>query len=71
MIAFNAGIAAGGSHGGGYSFELWPGFGRSRQGLGQREPFQVLLASPAHVLLVWVAFMIGSSYRKVFVRRRA
>jgi hypothetical protein len=72
LIAFNAGIAAGGSHGGSYSFELWPGFGPfAGQVSANGNTFQVLLASPAHVLLVWVAFMIGSSYRKVFARRRA
>ena len=72
MIAFNAGIAAGGSHGGSYSFEVWPGFGPFAGKVSANgNTFQVLLASPAHVLLVWVAFMIGSSYRKVFARRRA
>jgi len=72
MIAFNAGIAAGGSHGGSYSFEVWPGFGPFAGKVSANgNTFQVLFASPAHVLLVWVAFMIGSSYRKVFARRRA
>ena len=71
MIAFNAGVAAGGSHGGSYSFEVWPGFGPFAGKVSANgSTFQVLLASPAHVLLVWVAFMIGSSYRTVFARHR-
>jgi hypothetical protein len=30
----------------------------------------VLLGSPAHVLIVCVAFVIGSTHRSVFARRR-
>jgi hypothetical protein len=71
LIAFNAGVAAGGSHGGSYSFEFWPGFGPfAGKVSASGNTFQVLLASPAHVLLVWVAFLIGSSYRTVFARRQ-
>jgi hypothetical protein len=71
MIAFNAGVAAGGSHGGSYSFELWPGFGPFAGKVSANgNTFQVLIASPAHVLLVWVAFMIGSTYRTVLLRRQ-
>ncbi len=71
LIAFHAGVAAGGSHGGSYSFEFWPGFGPfAGKASASGNTFEVLLASPAHVLLVWVAFMIGSSYRTVFARRR-
>ena len=70
FFAFRAGVAAGGAHGGSYSFELWPGFGpfAGKVSAGGNT-FEVLLASPAHVLMVWVAFMVGSSYRTVFDRR--
>jgi hypothetical protein len=71
FLAFNAGVSAGGSHGGSYSFEIWPGFGPFA---GKASPsgnsFEVLLLSPAHLLLMLVAFVIGSSYRTVFARRR-
>ena len=71
FIAFHAGVAAGGSHGGSYSFEFWPGFGPfAGKVSASGNTFEVLLASPAHVLMVWVAFLIGSSYRTVFDRRR-
>lgn len=71
FFAFHAGVAAGGSHGGSYSFELWPGFGPFAGKVSANgNTFEVLIASPAHVLLVWAAFAIGSSYRTVFLRRR-
>jgi hypothetical protein len=71
FFAFRAGLAAGGAHGAGYSFEFWPGFGpfAGKVSAGGNT-FEVLLASPAHLLLVWVAFMIGGSYRRVFVHRQ-
>ncbi|HET6310032.1 MAG TPA: hypothetical protein VFH00_03380 [Candidatus Nitrosotalea sp.] len=69
FFAFHAGIAAGGSHGGSYSFELWPGFGPfAGEVSASGNSFQVLLGSPAHLLLVMVAFSIGSSYRRVLAR---
>ena len=72
FFAFRAGLAAGGSHGGSYSFEFWPGFGPfAGKVSASGNTFEVLIASPAHILMVWVAFMIGSSYRAVFARRRA
>jgi hypothetical protein len=71
FIAFRAGVAAGGGHGGTYSFELWPGFGPfAGKVSASGNTFEVLFASPAHVLFVWVAFMIGGTYRRVFARRR-
>jgi hypothetical protein len=71
LIAFNAGVAAGGSHGASYSFEPWQGFGPFAGKVSANgNTFEVLLASPAHGLIVLVAFMIGSSYRAVFARRR-
>jgi hypothetical protein len=72
FFAFHAGIAAAGSHGGSYSFEFWPGFGPfAGKVSASGNTFEVLIASPAHILIVWVAFMIGGSYRTVFLRRRA
>ena len=69
FIAFHAGVVAGGAHGGSYSFEFWPGFGPFAGKVGPGgNSFEVLLASPAHVVLVWIAFMIGTSYRTVFAR---
>jgi hypothetical protein len=71
FIAFRAGVAAGGSHGGSYSFEFWPGFGPfAGKVSASGNTFEVLIASPAHVLIVWVAFLIGSSYRRVLAARR-
>jgi hypothetical protein len=72
FFAFRAGVAAGGAHGASYSFEFWPGFGpfAGKVGAGGNT-FEVLLGSPAHLLFVLIAFMIGGSYRTIFARRRA
>jgi hypothetical protein len=72
FLAFRAGVAAGGAHGASYSFELWPGFGpfAGKVGAGGNT-FEVLFGSPAHILIVLIAFMIGSTYRSVLARRRA
>ena len=72
FFAFRAGVAAGGAHGATYSFELWPGFGpfAGRVGAGGNT-FEVLLGSPAHLLFVLLAFMVGGGYRSMFARRRA
>jgi hypothetical protein len=70
LIAFHAGVAAGGSHGGSYSFEFWPGSGPFQgTAAANGNGFEVLLLSPAHFLLMLVAFLIGSSYRALFARR--
>ena len=72
FLAFRAGVAAGGAHGGPYSFELWPGFGPFAGRVGaDGNTFEVLIGSPAHVLIVVLAFAIGSTYRSVLARRRA
>lgn len=70
FFAFRAGVAAGGAHGASYSFELWPGFGpfAGKVGAGGNT-FEVLMGSPAHVLFVLIAFMVGSNYRSVLARR--
>jgi hypothetical protein len=71
FIAFRAGVAAGGAHGASYSFEFWPGFGPfAGKVSASGNTFEVLIGSPAHILIVLVAFMIGSSYRRVFASRR-
>jgi hypothetical protein len=69
-IAFHAGVAAGGSHGGSYSFELWPGFGPfAGSASAGGSSFMMLILSPAHVLLMLLAFVVGSSFRSVLARR--
>jgi hypothetical protein len=72
FLAFRAGVAAGGAHGASYSFEFWPGFGpfAGKVGAGGNT-FEVLIGSPAHILIVLLAFAIGSTYRSVLARRRA
>ncbi|HEV2955465.1 MAG TPA: hypothetical protein VGX95_05065 [Xanthobacteraceae bacterium] len=74
FFAFRAGVLAGGSHGASYSFEIWPGFGPFAGKVsagGTTNSFEVLIGSPAHILIVALAFAIGSTYRGVFTRRRA
>lgn len=71
VIAFHAGVATGGAHSGTYSFQFWDGFGPFAGSVsGNGSTFVMLMLSPAHVLLMLVAFMIGSSYRTVFARSR-
>jgi hypothetical protein len=70
LLAFHAGVAAGGAHAGSYSFEFWNGFGPFAGSVSANgSSFVMLMLSPAHVLLMLVAFVIGSSYRTVFARR--
>jgi hypothetical protein len=72
LIAFHAGVAAGGAHNGTYSFEFWNGFGPFSGSVSANgSSFVILMLSPAHVLLMLVAFVIGSSYRTVFAHHRA
>jgi hypothetical protein len=72
FFAFQAGVAAGGAHGASYSFEPWPGFGPFAGKVGPgANTFEVLLGSPAHVLIVCIAFAIGSTYRSLLAPRRA
>jgi hypothetical protein len=70
FFAFRAGVAAGGAHSASYEFGPWPGFGpfAGKVGAGGNT-FEVLLGSPAHILIVLIAFAIGSTYRRVFARR--
>ncbi|HEY7789934.1 MAG TPA: hypothetical protein VIC33_05450 [Vicinamibacterales bacterium] len=72
FLAFRAGVAAGGAHGATYSFELWPGFGPFAGKVGaDGNTFEVLIGSLAHILIVVLAFAIGSTYRSFLARRRA
>ena len=72
FLAFRAGVAAGGAHGASYSFEFWPGFGPFAGKVGgDGNTFEVLIGSPAHILIVALAFAIGSTYRGIRARRRA
>jgi hypothetical protein len=78
FFAFRAGVAAGGAHGASYSFEFWPGspgwasnFGPFAGKVGaDGNTFELLIGSPAHLLIVLVAFAIGSTYRGLLARRR-
>ncbi|HVS47662.1 MAG TPA: hypothetical protein VHJ99_02025 [Candidatus Dormibacteraeota bacterium] len=70
LLAFHAGVAAGGAHAGSYSFEFWNGFGPFAGSVSANgSSFVMLMLSPAHVLLMLIAFVIGSSYRTIFARR--
>jgi hypothetical protein len=77
FLAFRAGVAAGGAHGATYSFEFWPaltgaGFGPFAGKVGaDGNTFEILIGSPAHILIVALAFAIGSTYRSFLARRRA
>jgi hypothetical protein len=71
LIAFHSGVAAAGVHTGTYSFEFWNGFGPfSGSVAANGSGFEMLILSPAHLVLMLVAFVIGSSYRTVFARGR-
>jgi hypothetical protein len=77
FLAFRAGVAAGGAHGASYSFEFWPtvtgaGFGPFAGKVGaDGNTFEILIGSPAHLLIIAIAFAIGSTYRGFLARRRA
>jgi hypothetical protein len=78
FLAFRAGVMAGGARGATYSFEFWPaigplaGFGPFAGKVGaDGNTFEVLIGSPAHILIVLLAFAIGSTYRGFLARRRA
>jgi hypothetical protein len=68
IIAFHAGVAATGSHGGSYSFQLWNGFGPYAGSVTGDSGFEMTIFSPAHLVLVLIAFAAGSCYRSVFAR---
>ncbi len=73
FLAFRAGVVAGGAHDASYDFGPWPGFGPFAGKIGaagSTNTFTVLLGSPAHLLIVALAFAIGSTYRGIRARRR-
>lgn len=70
FIAFHAGVAASGGHQGTYSFEFWSGFGPFAGSVSaDGRHFVMVLASPAHVVLILAAFLAGGSYRHLLARR--
>ena len=71
ILAFHAGVAASGVHGGTYSLQFWSGFGPFSSSVSaDGRQFTMLVLSPAHLVLMTVAFAIGSSYRTVVARRQ-
>ena len=56
FLAFQSGIVAGGGHGG--SYELLPGFGPFQGSVNHGYEMEIL--SPAHLVLMAAAFVIGS-----------
>lgn len=58
-FAFSAGVIAGGGHQANYA--LWSWFGPFA-GSASSHSFEVTIGSPAHVVLVTLAFVIGSTY---------
>lgn len=64
-FAFSAGVLAGGGHPASYA--LWSGFGPFG-GSASAHSFQVTLASPAHLVLMAIAFMMASGYRTILRR---
>ena len=69
IVAFHAGVAASGAQGGTYSFDFWNGFGPySGRVAGNGSGFTMTLLSPAHLVLMLVAFVAGSCFRLVLGR---
>lgn len=64
-FAFSAGVVAGGGHPAAYS--LWSWFGPF-QGSASDHSFQVTLGSPAHLVLMGIAFLVASRHRQIFGR---
>lgn len=63
FMAFSSGVVAGGGHGASYSF--WSGFGPFGGSVLSGDRFEVLILSPAHVLLMAAAGLVGSRYRRL------
>jgi hypothetical protein len=64
-LAFSAGVVAGGGHSASYA--VWSGFGPFAGGKSA-DSFTVVLGSPAHLVLMAVAFLIGSAHRQILRR---
>jgi hypothetical protein len=71
IIAFHAGVTATGAHSGTYSFQFWNGFGPYAGSVTGSTGFSMTILSPAHAILVLIAFAIGSSYGWIFRRNRS
>lgn len=65
FVGFSSGVLAGGGHGASYSF--WGGFGPFG-GSASAHSFALLILSPAHVLLMAVAFAVASAHRLILRR---
>lgn len=64
-FAFSAGVWASGGHAASYAFWSWFG---PFQGSASSHGYEVTLGSPAHLVLMAIAFVIGSNYRTVLRR---
>lgn len=65
FVGFSSGVLAGGGHSASYTF--WDGFGPFG-GSASAHSFQLLILSPAHVLLMAVAFFVASAHRLILRR---
>ena len=65
FAGFSTGVLASGGHEATYAF--WNGFGPFG-GSASGHSFQLLILSPAHVLLMAAAFVLGSARRLIFRR---
>jgi hypothetical protein len=64
-LAFSAGVVAGGGHPASYA--VWSGFGPFA-GSASSHTFTVALGSPAHLILMGIAFVIGAAHRQILRR---
>lgn len=65
FFAFSTGVLASGGHGASYSF--WNGLGPFG-GSGSLHGFELTIVSPAHIVLMAIAFVIGSAHRQILRR---
>ena len=64
-FAFSSGVIAGGGHPASYS--LWSGFGPF-EGSAPAHSYDLVIFSPGHLLLMAIAFVIGSAHRLILRR---
>lgn len=65
-FAFNTGVLASGGHAA--SYEFWSGFGPFA-GTASQNSYSMVILSPAHLVLMALAFVVGSS-RRLILRKR-
>ena len=65
FVGFSSGVQASGGHSATYAF--WSGFGPFG-GSASTHGFQLLILSPAHLLLMAIAFVVGSAHRLILRR---